>query len=1086
MKIILDILTEAIFNEDGISRILSHVNDDDTFAIIGSQDKDTKENRFDELLSLIRSVASKEKKIGWKYLEGTYTYEDGTTGLENSIIVYNISKEDALRIAKLLNQESIIWKDKDFFGFLTSDGIEDGELGRGMSFDKDKASMYGSKLLGKHNKAKAFVFEVLESSIKGNMFSKYKIDKIRRIPVMEVKRMEKKTISIQEELSKLDRSDSDKFYDLRRLYESVNLSVDKKKELAKMLVNESVDSKDVYDFLQGKEIKRDKLVESLNDSRNTLVEENDNASFTVPEDIEIGSSYETISGYITRESENKYKVFDEDGMYVDWADNFEDAYDLSMSIYGAGQEDPYWEEQREKDREEYANRDSWDEDDESDYTFLRRKTVTDSDGFTTDYAWYVSPNGTNVFVFGDMDYYRPEDGNFDFETESSKEAKEWFDNYKGPGEEEDDVDLDFDEYLTEAPDIFGIETDAEIEAEAEKKKRDAYEKRKKVIDGDMLTLAHNHEMLDGMAFKKTIAEKKKFLIDYARDYLKRIRKGPNSSGKVDFAYSAEYKDMPVDEDKLEKFADYVLDVYKNEDGVRFYRVGSSNSYYHVDANGVNVNKTRWKNGEIIQKYVDEIAKEKYPNVKYPMSQLSEKDKDALWDEAEELAKKDKDYVKIVPLSEAKKESSYGGAFDIADDQFFTREELDEFGYEIADKLTARFNKPFEYNGAFIEDGNRLEVDVMNDEFGEFTGKATIDMRKIKKPSDLNKYQIYIMDDITNQVSDVMKDFYGESFTEDVERDADWDKGLRYDEKEGCLTASKDVFDDWEDSQSLKESAEDEAWDYETSEKELKVFTNNWTIDKGSFNVTFEKEKEDMSDILKKHGYQVEVSGDDRGTPIEYHFEFYKAVDESVNFNKPHSNGDEAELEESLRDVMVAVGNTAKKFGKQIYDNTMIGTIIDDVKKASKNFNNEIDKAKKERYKQNINNVEIGETLSGGKPILYGPSTQNNFKKFMRSHGYGVANYQGKNTLEKESALIADIFEGKIKSLSLIYADAKTGEFVYITNKKEGVKTAHQLSKEFLLSELNKLDTIDNAADQLEGDSENSNESTDDIELAVNK
>lgn len=62
--------------------------------------------------------------------------------------------------------------------------------------------------------------------------------------------MEKKTISIQEELSKLDRSDSDKFYDLRRLYESVNLSVDKKKELAKMLVNESVDSKDVYDFLR--------------------------------------------------------------------------------------------------------------------------------------------------------------------------------------------------------------------------------------------------------------------------------------------------------------------------------------------------------------------------------------------------------------------------------------------------------------------------------------------------------------------------------------------------------------------------------------------------------------------------------------------------------------------------------------------------------------------------------------------------------------------------------------------------------------------------------------------------------------------
>lgn len=614
---------------------------------------------------------------------------------------------------------------------------------------------------------------------------------------------------------------------------------------------------DVATMVGNEEVHND-IMNYKNGTNGSLNEDSSEDSITIPEDIEIGASYETISGYITRESENKYKVFDEDGMYVDWADNFEDAYELSMSIYDIGEEDPYWEEQREKDKEEYANGDSWDEDDESDYTFLRRKTVTDSDGFTTDYAWYVSPNGTNVFVFGDMDYYRPEDGNFDFETESNKEAKEWFDNYKGPGEEEDDVDLDFDESLTEA--------------------------------------------------------------------------------------------------------------------------------------------------------------------------------------------------------------SYGGAFDIADDQFFTREELDEFGYEIADKLTARFNKPFEYNGAFIEDGNRLEVDVMNDEFGEFTGKATIDMRKIKKPSDLNKYQIYIMDDITNQVSDVMKDFYGESFTEDVERNADWDNGLWYDEKEGCLMASKDVFDDWEDSQSLKESSEDgEAWDYETSEKELKVFTNNWTIDKGSFNVTFEKEKEDMSDILKKHGYQVEVSGDDRRTPIEYHFEFYKVIDES------------------LRDVMVAIGNKAKQFGKKLYDNTVIGTVVDDVKKVAKDFNAEVDKAKKERYKQNIDRIRIGALKVDGKETVFSDDSGSDFRKFVKEHNLSYMNYPGKTWLEKQQAAVSDILEGKIKRIALV--NTRKDRFDYLDlDKLKIFETVDKLSKDFLLGELKKLDAVDKAADQLEGNSnQDSNKGELDIE-----
>ena len=58
--------------------------------------------------------------------------------------------------------------------------------------------------------------------------------------------------------------------------------------------------------------------------------------------------------------------------------------------------------------------------------------------------------GEYVFVFGDKDIYRPEDGYFDWECETEEQAKEWFDNYSGFDTEDDeweepDFDLDYDD-----------------------------------------------------------------------------------------------------------------------------------------------------------------------------------------------------------------------------------------------------------------------------------------------------------------------------------------------------------------------------------------------------------------------------------------------------------------------------------------------------------------------------------------------------------------------------------------------------------------------------------------------------------------
>lgn len=95
------------------------------------------------------------------------------------------------------------------------------------------------------------------------------------------------------------------------------------------------------------------------------------------------------------------------------------------------------------------------------------KSVEDSDGFLTDYVWYTDGN-KHVFIFGDSDIYRPEDGYFDWEVdivegkeaEAYKEAQDWFNSYNG-----------FAEELDEAQDIYDIQGQAV---------RDAH--RKEVLD----------------------------------------------------------------------------------------------------------------------------------------------------------------------------------------------------------------------------------------------------------------------------------------------------------------------------------------------------------------------------------------------------------------------------------------------------------------------------------------------------------------------------------------------------------------------------------------------------------------------------
>lgn len=165
---ILSNIKEDELLEASYSRIYQHIQDDSTFAIIGSEDKDTGEDRYNELVNLLRKVSVKAKHhIGFNKIDGTYKYQNGPSkgdiGFEDSLIIYNIPKEKALEMGRKINQESIVWKDKDFFGIIyCSDGSTMMEFsGKTMNFSKatEKDTEFGSKLKNDKSKGLGMIFE---------------------------------------------------------------------------------------------------------------------------------------------------------------------------------------------------------------------------------------------------------------------------------------------------------------------------------------------------------------------------------------------------------------------------------------------------------------------------------------------------------------------------------------------------------------------------------------------------------------------------------------------------------------------------------------------------------------------------------------------------------------------------------------------------------------------------------------------------------------------------------------------------------------------------------------------------------------
>lgn len=108
--------------------------------------------------------------------------------------------------------------------------------------------------------------------------------------------------------------------------------------------------------------------------------------------------------------------------------------------------------------------------------------------------------------------------------------------------------------------------------------------------------------------------------------------------------------------------------------------------------------------------------------------------------------------------ESLKEASYGGAYDISDDEYFTKDD----GMEAANEIVYKLEK--EFPEAKLElmdmqlDNHSFYVTLTDKDGNEFSEEITLDMRKIRHPLDLiKKYSPALTERFIRQI----KDYYAE-------------------------------------------------------------------------------------------------------------------------------------------------------------------------------------------------------------------------------------------------------------------------------------------------------------------------------------
>ena len=99
-------------------------------------------------------------------------------------------------------------------------------------------------------------------------------------------------------------------------------------------------------------------------------------------------------------------------------------------------------------------------------------------------------------------------------------------------------------------------------------------------------------------------------------------------------------------------------------------------------------------------------------------------------------------------------ASYGGAYDILDNYYFTRDDLIDFGEEVVAQLEHLEPGDYFVNDLDMLNPKTIHIEVYCRNKEAYVDKnVNIDMRRIQKPSDLNKYAYQVASDMFDEFSD---------------------------------------------------------------------------------------------------------------------------------------------------------------------------------------------------------------------------------------------------------------------------------------------------------------------------------------------
>ena len=128
-----------------------------------------------------------------------------------------------------------------------------------------------------------------------------------------------------------------------------------------------------------------------------------------------------------------------------------------------------------------------------------------------------------------------------------------------------------------------------------------------------------------------------------------------------------------------------------------------------------------------------------------------------WDEAAEWWNDYNGFEDDNSLNDIQSSSSTDVTGSISAEEFFTKDDLIEFVISVEDEINRRINpkKKFNVSDAYV-DGRNIHIELHNDEY-ELSGEVSVDMRSIRRPSDIHKYLKPVVDEMINQYNEYRVD-----------------------------------------------------------------------------------------------------------------------------------------------------------------------------------------------------------------------------------------------------------------------------------------------------------------------------------------